>query len=120
MKASTSRRWLALALVGGVVGAMSLSPVLAGPNDPATKKFVRKVAKKVATKKANQAVAPLLAPKTGASLVKLARNGFYNGTITLGSVTPSFDLETEPVPAGEWQHLTESDIRAALSGFTSV
>ena len=68
----SSRRWVPLVLVAGIVGAMSLTPVLAGPNDTATKKFVRKVAKKIATKKANQAVAPvksdveaLMAPKTG-------------------------------------------------------
>ena len=27
----------------------------------------------------------------------------YIATITLGATTPSFDLETEPIPAGEWR-----------------
>jgi tRNA pseudouridine55 synthase len=41
----------------------------------------------------------------------------YTGTITLGSTTPSFDLETVPEPAGEWEHLGEAEIREAFSGF---
>lgn len=41
----------------------------------------------------------------------------YHGTITLGSVTPSYDLETEPVPHGPWEHLTEAEIRAAFNDF---
>lgn len=41
----------------------------------------------------------------------------YTGTITLGATTPSFDLETEPQPAGEWEHITEKEIREAFSGF---
>lgn len=41
----------------------------------------------------------------------------YHGTITLGSVTPSYDLETEPVPHGPWEHLDEATIRAAFDDF---
>jgi tRNA pseudouridine55 synthase len=41
----------------------------------------------------------------------------YTGTITLGSVTPSYDLETEPVPFGAWEHLDEAAIRAAFGKF---
>jgi tRNA pseudouridine55 synthase len=41
----------------------------------------------------------------------------YTGTITLGSVTPSYDLETEPVPHGAWEHLDEAAIRAAFGKF---
>lgn len=41
----------------------------------------------------------------------------YTGTITLGSTTPSYDLETDPVPGGPWAHLTEADIRAAFARF---
>lgn len=41
----------------------------------------------------------------------------YRGTITLGSVTPSYDLETEPVPHGPWEHLDEVTIRGAFDRF---
>jgi tRNA pseudouridine55 synthase len=42
----------------------------------------------------------------------------YTGTVTLGSVTPSYDLETTPEPAGPWDHLDEATIRAAFGRFT--
>lgn len=41
----------------------------------------------------------------------------YTGSITLGSVTPSYDLETEPLPHGPWEHLDEASIRKAFAGF---
>ncbi len=41
----------------------------------------------------------------------------YTGTITLGSTTPSYDRETEPIPSGPWEHLDEATIRAAFAGF---
>lgn len=41
----------------------------------------------------------------------------YTGTITLGSTTPSYDLETTPVPQGPWEHLDEATIRAAFAQF---
>lgn len=41
----------------------------------------------------------------------------YTGTITLGATTPSYDLETTPVPAGPWEHLSEQAIRSAFAGF---
>lgn len=41
----------------------------------------------------------------------------YTGTITLGSVTPSYDLETEPVEHAPWEHLDEAAIRAAFGKF---
>lgn len=42
----------------------------------------------------------------------------YTGTVTLGSVTPSYDLETVPEPFGPWDHLDETAIRAAFARFT--
>jgi tRNA pseudouridine55 synthase len=42
----------------------------------------------------------------------------YTGTITLGSTTPSYDLETTPEPGGPWDHLSEDDIRAVFARFT--
>jgi tRNA pseudouridine55 synthase len=41
----------------------------------------------------------------------------YTGTITLGSTTPSYDLETAPEPCGSWEHLNEAEIRAAFAQF---
>lgn len=41
----------------------------------------------------------------------------YTGTITLGSVTPSYDLETPPEAVGPWEHLDEATIKAAFAGF---
>jgi tRNA pseudouridine55 synthase len=41
----------------------------------------------------------------------------YTGTITLGSTTPSFDLETEPENFKTTSHLTEEEIIAATEQF---
>ncbi len=41
----------------------------------------------------------------------------YTGTITLGSTTPSYDLETTPEPGGPWEHLDEAAIHAAFARF---
>lgn len=41
----------------------------------------------------------------------------YTGSITLGGETPSYDLETTPVPVGPWEHLTETEIKAAFGQF---
>ena len=42
----------------------------------------------------------------------------YTGTFTLGSTTPSYDLETEPVNFKETNHLTDEEIRNATLQFT--
>ncbi len=41
----------------------------------------------------------------------------YTGTLTLGSVTPSYDLETTPEQLQPWEHLNEADINAAFAQF---
>lgn len=41
----------------------------------------------------------------------------YTGTITMGSTTPSYDLETAVQPVGPWEHLDEATIRAAFARF---
>jgi tRNA pseudouridine55 synthase len=41
----------------------------------------------------------------------------YTGTITLGSTTPSYDLETEPADHAPWDHLDEVAIRDAFGKF---
>ncbi len=41
----------------------------------------------------------------------------YTGTITLGSTTPSYDLETATLHSGPWEHLSEAEIRAAFARF---
>ncbi len=43
----------------------------------------------------------------------------YTGTFVLGHTTPSYDLETEPIPGGPYAHLSSGDLQAAaerLSG----
>ncbi len=47
-----------------------------------------------------------------------AEEKVYTGTITLGSVTPSFDLETEPRFSGEWKDISEDRIREVFRDFT--
>ena len=42
----------------------------------------------------------------------------YSGTFTLGSTTPSYDLETEPTDFKDTAHLTEEMIVAATQQFT--
>jgi tRNA pseudouridine55 synthase len=47
----------------------------------------------------------------------MAKEKEYTGTITLGSVTPSFDLETEPEQIKPIDHLDEAQIKAAINPF---
>ena len=44
----------------------------------------------------------------------------YTGTITLGAVTPTYDLESEPQDQKEISHLTEEQVHAATAQFTGV
>lgn len=41
----------------------------------------------------------------------------YTGEITLGAVTPTYDLESEPRDHRPFEHLTEEEIRAAADSF---
>jgi tRNA pseudouridine55 synthase len=47
----------------------------------------------------------------------MAQEKEYTGTITLGAITDSFDLETEPEPTGEYQHLNAGQIIGATIPF---
>lgn len=42
----------------------------------------------------------------------------YTGTFTLGAVTPTYDLESEPTGHRPFAHLTREDIHAATAPFT--
>ena len=42
----------------------------------------------------------------------------YTGTMTLGSITPSYDLETVPEPSGDPAGITDRQIEEAFSRFT--
>lgn len=42
----------------------------------------------------------------------------YTGTIMLGAVTPTYDLETEPMDHKPFEHLIETDIKQAAARFT--
>lgn len=48
----------------------------------------------------------------------MAREKEYAGTITIGSTTPTYDLESEPVDFKEYSHLTKEQITEAARQFT--
>lgn len=48
----------------------------------------------------------------------MAREKEYTGTITLGSTTPTFDLESEPENFKEYSHLTHQQLLDATVPFT--
>lgn len=50
----------------------------------------------------------------------MAQEKEYTGTITLGSITPTYDLESEPQDHKDYSHLTEEAIRAATVPFTGL
>lgn len=48
----------------------------------------------------------------------MAQEKEYTGTFTLGTTTPTYDLESEPVNPMPIDHLTEDRIRSATTAFT--
>jgi tRNA pseudouridine55 synthase len=48
----------------------------------------------------------------------MAREKEYTGTITLGASTPTFDLESVPVPKGDASSLATADLQLAARQFT--
>lgn len=44
----------------------------------------------------------------------------YTGIIRLGATTPTYDLESLPEPAGEWQGLSHEQIEAAIQRWTGA
>lgn len=50
----------------------------------------------------------------------MAKEKEYTGQITLGAVTPSFDLETEPEQFKDYTAITENQIRQATIQFTGA
>src|SRR4051812_6237759 len=48
----------------------------------------------------------------------MAQEKEYTGTITLGAVTPTYDLESEPVNSRPIDHITEDKIVEATKDFT--
>lgn len=48
----------------------------------------------------------------------MAKEKEYTGTITLGAITPTYDLESEPQQFRSTEQLTETDIRNATIPFT--
>lgn len=48
----------------------------------------------------------------------MAQEKEYTGTITLGAVTPTYDLESEPEAPKPFEHLTSEMIREATKHFT--
>ncbi len=50
----------------------------------------------------------------------MAREKEYTGTITIGAVTPTFDLESSPEQLKDYGHVTEEMIMGATRKFTGV
>ncbi|RYY96364.1 MAG: tRNA pseudouridine(55) synthase TruB [Chitinophagaceae bacterium] len=50
----------------------------------------------------------------------MAQEKEYTGTITLGAVTPTYDLESAPQDFKPFEHLTEAELRAATAPFTGT
>lgn len=48
----------------------------------------------------------------------MAKEKEYTGTITLGAVTPTYDLESEPVPVADPMMLTQDQLEAAACRLT--
>ncbi len=48
----------------------------------------------------------------------MAQEKEYTGSFTLGATTPTYDLESEPVDAKPYEHLTKEQIEAATVPFT--
>src|SRR5580765_3072640 len=44
----------------------------------------------------------------------------YTGTITLGAVTPTYDLESEPIDTKPFEHLTLEQLKDATKPFTGA
>ncbi|MDQ3552330.1 MAG: tRNA pseudouridine(55) synthase TruB [Bacteroidota bacterium] len=47
----------------------------------------------------------------------MAQEKEYSGTITLGAVTPTYDLESEPQDFKEYDHVTEEELQKATAFF---
>jgi tRNA pseudouridine55 synthase len=48
----------------------------------------------------------------------MAQEKEYIGTITLGAVTPTYDLESEPVNFKPFEHVTEEELKQIANSFT--
>ena len=48
----------------------------------------------------------------------MQREKEYTGTIVLGAATPTYDLESHPVPVGAFQHLTIKELETTAETFT--
>jgi len=91
---------------------------------------VRKVRNLVKTKKVGHAgtldplASGLLIICTGKFTKKIneymAQEKEYTGTITLGALTPTYDLESEPQDFKPFDHITQEMLEAATQPFTGV
>lgn len=50
----------------------------------------------------------------------MAQEKEYTGTITLGAVTPTYDLESEPENKKPFEQITSAQLSAAAAGFTGL
>src|SRR5215213_4458781 len=50
----------------------------------------------------------------------MAQEKEYTGSITLGAITPTYDLESEPQDFQPTEHLTQTDLQKATEPFTGA
>ena len=50
----------------------------------------------------------------------MAQEKEYTGTITLGAITPTYDLESEPVEIRPYDHITEEQMKECVKKFTGA
>jgi tRNA pseudouridine55 synthase len=50
----------------------------------------------------------------------MAREKEYTGTITLGAITPTYDLESEPIDFKPYENITRPMLEAAAAHFTGI
>lgn len=89
---------------------------------------VRKIRNLVRTKKVGHAgtldplASGLLIVCTGKFTKKIneymAQEKEYTGTITLGAITPTYDLESEPVECKPFEHITLENLKETAAQFT--
>ncbi|MFT3824120.1 MAG: tRNA pseudouridine(55) synthase TruB [Chitinophagaceae bacterium] len=48
----------------------------------------------------------------------MAKEKEYTGSFTLGSITPTYDLESEPITQGDYTNITPEQLHAATGPFT--
>lgn len=114
-------RWTSFDAVHRVKRTL-LKGILEGENDPARRKTLKKKMKVGHAGTLDPLATGLLILCTGPMTKKIqdiqSQEKEYTGTITLGSVTPTYDLESTPEQHQDISNITDVMIRAAAQKFT--